>query len=223
MVYISKNCQGFYLSQKTMKDLGIIEQSFPNSQFMTVKSEDKWYCPQRTETPSRPKQTPYEPTEGNISKFKTWLLEAFASSAFNQCPHEKLPEMTGESVKLHFKEGVTLYAAHGPIPIPHYWKQKVKDDIDRDKRLGIIEKVPQGTSAKWCARIIVTPKKNGDPRRTVDLQKLNNATLRETHHTPRPFDVVSTVPFVPEKPLQMHGTDITACHSTNRLKRVWHL
>ena len=42
--------------------------------------------------------------------------------------------------------------------------------------------------------MVVTPKKNGDPRRTVDLQKLNNATLREVHHTPSPFNVVSTIP-----------------------------
>ena len=42
--------------------------------------------------------------------------------------------------------------------------------------------------------MVVAPKKDGSPRRTVDLQKLNKATLRETHHTPSPFNQVSTVP-----------------------------
>ena len=102
--------------------------------------------------------------------------------------------MTGEPVKIAFNEDYKPYAVHTPIPIPHHWKQRVREDIERDVRLGIIEKVPQGTSTEWCARMVVTPKKNGDPRRTVDLQQLNKATLRETHHTPTPFDLVSTVP-----------------------------
>lgn len=42
--------------------------------------------------------------------------------------------------------------------------------------------------------MIVTPKKNGEPRRTVDLQQLNKATLREVHHTPSPFNMVASTP-----------------------------
>ena len=42
--------------------------------------------------------------------------------------------------------------------------------------------------------MVVVAKKNGIPRRTVDLLKLNEATLRETRHTATPFNVVSTVP-----------------------------
>jgi len=53
----------------------------------------------------------------------------------------------------------------------------VKEDLDRDVRHGIIEKVPQGTTSPWCARSI-TPKKSGEPRQTVDLQQLNKATHR---------------------------------------------
>ena len=39
-----------------------------------------------------------------------------------------------------------------------------------------------------------SPKKDGSPRRTVDLQKLSQATLHETHYTPSPFNQVFTVP-----------------------------
>ena len=42
--------------------------------------------------------------------------------------------------------------------------------------------------------MVATQKKNSNPRRTVDLQKLNKTMLRETPLTPSPFDVVSTVP-----------------------------
>ena len=102
--------------------------------------------------------------------------------------------MTREPVKLDFKDEVEPHTAHTPIPVPNHWKRQIKDYLDRDICLGNTEPVPQSTTSEWHARMVVTPKKNGDSGRTVDLQKLNNATKRETHHTPSPFDVVSIVP-----------------------------
>ena len=43
-------------------------------------------------------------------------------------------------------------------------------------------------------RIVVAAKKDGKPRRTVDLQPINKLCLRETHHTLSPFDTVSSIP-----------------------------
>ena len=83
-------------------------------------------------------------------------------------------------------EGTIPHAVHTLILVPHYLKDKVKKDLNRDVCLGII-KIPQGTTTPWCAWMVVTPKKNGNPRRTVDLQKLDNAAFRETHHTPSSF------------------------------------
>lgn len=68
------------------------------------------------------------------------------------------------------------------------------DDLDCDLCFSIIKKVPQGTTSMWCARKVVIPKKNGDPQDIVNLQELNNATLRETNNTLSPVDTVSTVP-----------------------------
>ena len=42
--------------------------------------------------------------------------------------------------------------------------------------------------------MVTVPKKDGSPRRTVDLQNLNTAIRRETHHTPSPFHTVNTIP-----------------------------
>ena len=61
-------------------------------------------------------------------------------------------------------------------------------------QLGIIESVPQGVPTKWCSRMAIVSKKDGKPRRTVDFQALNQATLRETHHTPSPCNQASIVP-----------------------------
>merc|ERR1712055_903662 len=44
------------------------------------------------------------------------------------------------------------------------------------------------------ARMIIQPKKDGRPRRTVDLSGLTKAGIRETHHTRSPFRVVCSVP-----------------------------
>ena len=79
-------------------------------------------------------------------------------------------------MKFHFKENHEPYAVHTPIPIPHHWEDAVKKDIEKDVRLGILEKVPEGTPVTWCSRMVVQPKKDGTPRRTVDLQELKKAT-----------------------------------------------
>ena len=61
MVYVSKNCKGFYLSQTAMKDLGIVSESFPNSISASTESQsDECHCPKRTPPPDRPKEIPFE-------------------------------------------------------------------------------------------------------------------------------------------------------------------
>ena len=179
MVHISENLWEFYLSQTAIKDLGIINQSFPNSQTAAVNFEGEYNCPKRINTPTRPKQIPFESTTKNIPKLKSWLLDAFSSSAFNQCPHQALLSITGEPVKLHFKEGATPYAVHTPIPIPHHWKHQVKDDLDHGEHLHIIEEVPQDTTLKWCVKMVVTP------RRTVTPDALSTYKSSTTPHSMR--------------------------------------
>ena len=206
VVYVSENINGLYLSESALKDLGVIDVNFPNSvvdgsgslsragQIAEQTEEEACKCVPRAATPERPESLPFSPTPENVPRLKEWLVQAFSSSAFNTCSHQQLQTMTGAPVKIKFKEGAQPRAVHTPIPVPHHWKKKVKSDIDRDVRLGIIEPVPQGTPTEWCSRMVVAAKKDGSPRRTVDLQELNKATLRETHHTPSPFNLVSTIP-----------------------------
>merc|ERR1712055_418448 len=40
---------------------------------------------------------------------------------------------------------------------------------------GILERLPPGVPDTWCTRMVITRKKNGEPRRTVDLAKLTKA------------------------------------------------
>ena len=48
--------------------------------------------------------------------------------------------------------------------------------------MGVISRVEGHTS--WCAPMVVVPKPNGDVRICVDLTKLNESVLRETHPLP---------------------------------------
>jgi len=197
MVYISTRPCGLYLSETALIELGLIDENFPNyntPNAATIKSPEQCHCFQRSEAPEKPDTIPYAPTKENVPKLKEWLLKRFASSGFNKCTHQELGTMTGVPMDIHFKEDATPHAVHTPIPVPLHWRYRVKEDLDRDVRLGIIEKVPQGTPVKWCSRMVVTAKKDMTPRRTVDLQKLKKATLRETHYTRTPFHIVSQTP-----------------------------
>ena len=205
MVHISRNCRGLYLSETALSDLGLIPQTFPDPPGTLAHAatpatpcctdETTGPCIERTPTPDRPSVIPYAPTPENIPALEKYLLDSFASSAFNMCTNQPLQGMTGIKMDIVFKtDGATPRPVYTPIPVPFHWKKQVKADLDRDVRLGIIEKVPQGDVTEWCSRMVVTPKSNGKPRRTVDLQQLNNNTLREVHHTPSPINLVSQIP-----------------------------
>ena len=151
-------------------------------------------CPVRTVVPKRPLTLPFDCTEANNPKMKTWLLDNFASSTFNTCPHCPLPCMSGPPVEIHLKEGVIPKAVHTPAPIPVHWQEKVHHDLLRDHALGVIERVPYGEAVKWCHRMVVTRKHDGSPRRTVDLSPLNKHCERETFASESPFHLARRVP-----------------------------
>ena len=102
--------------------------------------------------------------------------------------------MNCKPVHIHLKENATPHAVHVPIPIPLHWKDEVKAQLDKDVESGIIEPVPIGEPVTWCSSMVVAAKKDGRPRRTVDLQKLNAQCLRETHHCQTPFKLALQVP-----------------------------
>ena len=59
---------------------------------------------------------------------------------------------------------------------------KVREEIERMERLGVIAKVVVPTD--WCAGMVVVPKPNGSVRICVDLTKLNQSVCRERHPLP---------------------------------------
>lgn len=133
--------------------------------------------------PPKPANIPITPTERNRPRLKEWVLELFGFSTCDICPYQLLQTMKAIPLNITFIPGTIPTAVHTSILVPYHWKRRVKQNINWDD-----------TPTTWCHRMVVVPKKNGSHRCTVDLQKLNAATKRETHHTSSPFNQASMMP-----------------------------
>ena len=90
--------------------------------------------------------------------------------------------------------------------VPVHFKEKVLKSLETDVKLGVWERVPLNTKDIWCSPMIITPKKNGEPRRIVDLRHLNKSAARQTHGGETPFSLATSVP---------PGTYWTTCDAWN--------
>ena len=141
---------------------------------------------------NNPKTPPYLPTSDTIQKLKEWVLDQFATTVFNNSV--KFPAMSSPPAHIHLKESATPKAKHNPIPVPYYYKEKVKKALWDDVKKGIITPIPIGTPTDCSNNYGTAPKKNGKLRRTMDYQHLNSQYKRETPHTSSPFQLSMQVP-----------------------------
>ena len=165
------------------------------SGFYEIKLNECCNCVPRTLPPEPPTKIPFPPIEENIPKLKKWIEERYSASTFNKCEHAPLPMMKrSPPLKLHIDPAAKPVAAHKYSPVPVHFEELVKRELDRDVKMGVLEKVPVGTPSDWCSRMVVVSKSNGKPRRTVDLKLLNRAAKRQTHPTETPFHQAMSVP-----------------------------
>ena len=113
--------------------------------------------------------------------------------------------MATPPARIHLQPNAIPFARHSPIPVPHHWKQLIKASVDSDVEKGIIKPIDIGTPVEWCSPMVITTKKDGTPRRTIDLQKLNSQSARETHHCKSPFQLASQVPVNTKKTVAVDG------------------
>ena len=52
--------------------------------------------------------------------------------------------MKGQPLRLVTEEGALPVAEHKPILCPVHWEETAFEEIQRDIKLGVIEKVPEG-------------------------------------------------------------------------------
>ena len=142
-VYFANGVKTLYLSLDVCKKFKLVHRNFPNVNVATNN-----IIHNNLETlPKRPDRLPYPPTIDNIQNLENWFLNEFSSTTFNVNKYP-LPLMSGPKQHIHLKSNTTPHACHTPIPIPHHWKQKVKEQLDQDKELGIIRKAPVGVATE---------------------------------------------------------------------------
>ena len=130
----------------------------------------------------------------DLPALKQWLLDHYAASTFNTCEHQPLPLMKCEPLELHVDPEAKPIAVHKPGLVPIHWQEQVYKDLERDVRIGVLEKVSPNTPVTWCSRTVVAAKSDGTPRRTVDLQPQNRHSVRQTHHVQSPFHLAVRIP-----------------------------
>ena len=203
IVYFTDDTSRLFLSKQACEMLGIISTSFPTigeslAATSTLSPEScitrDCQCPRRELPPDLPTTVPYAPTDENCDKIEKWISDYYKGSSFNVCKHQTSVNMAGKPMHMMIDPKAEPYARHKPIPVPIHWQEDVYAGLEQDCRLGVIEPVPVGTPVTWCHPMVVVAKKSGKPRRTVNLQKLNDHAERETHHTESPFHLARSVP-----------------------------
>ena len=115
-------------------------------------------------------------------------MRAKAITTLSQDPRTEFPKLFEGLGKLQQPYTIKLRTGVAPfsqsvvrrVAIP--LMPKVKEELERMERLGVISRVEQPTH--WCAGLVVVPKPNGKVRICVDLTKLNESVLRERHPLP---------------------------------------
>ena len=244
LCYVSRLVTSTFLSFSACIDLGLVPDNFPevgscdftappasvqtltspssprcSNSGVPTSSSDSCSCPRRELPPETPAALPCAPTPENVPRLKQYILDRYKASAFNVCEHQPLRLMDGSPpLRIFVDEEARPVAVHSPSQIPLHWQQPVKDGLDRDVRLGVLEKVPVNDPVTWCSRMVITAKHDGSPRRVVDYTALNKHAPRQTHHTESPWSIVSSLP--PDKVKSVldcwHGYHSVPLHPADR-------
>ena len=83
---------------------------------------------------------------------------------------------------IQLKDDAKPLALTAPRRVPVPLLPKVKTELDRMKRLGVIVPVKEPTD--WCSGMVVVPKPQDKVRICVDLTQLNKSVRREHHQLP---------------------------------------
>ena len=161
VVYIAKEVKGVFISRSSLQDLGCLPSSWPllpdQPEICTAVDAEENLAPCGYPTRSQtPAPFPIVETEECRKRLQEWLLNYYSSSTFNCCPYQESKGMSGAPVKLAIKPEAELVCHTKPFKVPLHWKQQVKEGMERDVRLGIIEKLPPNTPAVCCHRMVVT-------------------------------------------------------------------
>eukprot|EP00731_Ephydatia_muelleri_P006180 Em0003g428a len=90
----------------------------------------------------------------------------------------------GVEYSIKLRPNAKPYALSTPRNIPLPLRSKVKEELAKMEKSGVISRVEGPT--EWCAGMVVVPKKQSDSVRIcVDLKPLNKSVLRENYPLPK--------------------------------------
>ena len=128
---------------------------------LVKEAKEECKCPKREPTPGKESWS-------KIEKTKEAILEHFETSAFNACKHKAIPIIEiGPSLRLHVDEKAKPPDKQVKFhPVPVHLEKEIKEQLDEDVRLGVIEKIAELSQAdkgpmKWAARMLTVMKKMG--------------------------------------------------------------
>ena len=100
--------------------------------------------------------------------------------------------MEGEQFHIRLQEDAVPFCVKTPRVVPFAYRDKLKEELDLLQQQGIVTPVTEAT--RWCAPIVVTPKKGTEcVRMCVDLSKLNKFVVRERYMSPTPAEAVADI------------------------------
>ena len=119
-IRVATGARDLFISKRVMANLGIIRPDFPNAEAAgscetgqsTAAETCPGGCPVRGPPPPLPDRLPFEPREKNIGMMRDWILDRYRSSTFNKCPHQRLPMMPCEPVRIHVVPEEPVLDAH---------------------------------------------------------------------------------------------------------------
>ena len=161
IIYVCKNLQKALLGKPAIREMNII--TFNRPQSISCNTVD---------------------TKEHVKEENDFMKEF--SDVFTGLGHLK-----GEPVKIKLKEGVTPFHLSAPRHIAIPMLDKVKEEIQKMERLGVIRKVNHPT--EWCHPIVVVGKPNGKIRLCIDLTKLNLGIKREFYQIESVEETISKI------------------------------
>ena len=100
-------------------------------------------------------------------KVSQLIREIFLATAFNTCTTQELPTMKVPEMKISLRsENARPTNVMAPYNIPVSFKNLANEELKAAVRMGIIEPVPAGETADWCAPMMTVAKKSGGVRIT---------------------------------------------------------
>ena len=97
----------------------------------------------------------------------------------------KIGCMLGKPVEIELKPDCKPYNCVNARRIPIHIRLKVRTELERMEKAGVITKVEQPTD--WCSPLVSVLKPNGNVRVCVDLKRLNASVKRESTTRYRPW------------------------------------